>query len=147
MFLLFSNEAGASKKAYLIIGARVVPIDARQPDRIEICEGVKCEHFSAVGPIWEVDPGIYEFKQIIFGLRDFVKFGSYFPDITLEAEHVYLFGRIIVDRDRFGPLRSGIKIDFDEELLRDACEVNPTIFELYPVINIHDGNKVQFDCN
>ncbi len=148
---LLSHETAASEKAYLIIEAVFLPLDELQPDRIYVCGPKKCSHFPADGLVWEVDPGTYEFRHIDFSRENMFSFDVRYPDITLEEGHIYIYGRIEfkrrgVERARImDPYDMALAIDID--LLKDACDANPDVFDLYPVVNIHNGSKENLTCN
>lgn len=140
----------ASETAYVIIKATILPEDRPQPIWISIClvRG-PCIFVSAEGPILDIDAGTYEITHLIIGENTSTGAETLFvhqlPSLVMEAGSILVYGNIEVDmtdsRD------SHTSLDVDMALLRSACEANPGIFDLYPVVNAHNGKKGEFVCN
>lgn len=105
-------------------------------------------HYDARGPITKLRPATYRLEHIDFDVDTDSFVGTQYNDdtshFTIEAGGIYFFGHIQLDRRGKGQYRTTLIMDKD--LAQDACAANPDIFERFPVINIHNGDKFRLNC-
>lgn len=155
--LLFGCAATDSEEgqdyAYLILRSTEVDQTMDQPEQIGLCKNrtvdeKKCVFYDTQGPILRLDSGWYSVEYVKFdGTELGINHRLDFRGFKVEPGNIYYFGHIQFDhaRSRFEKQRF-YELVADPDLLREACETYPALFEELPVINIQKGDKARFSC-
>lgn len=145
-FLAEISDNPEPEKAYLIIGANILPADRRQPAWVAIFESSATiprqrdfAHLSTSRAIFELDPGMWSVVHLDFeqnprlGRSSTLRFRTTAPEIELEAGKIHYYGRLQVEKN---VRRKLLRTVADHALYRRACEQAPEVFRRFPVVPV-----------
>ena len=148
---------GAAGKAYVILKSPVLDDEKRQPTWIGFENKYQYMYVDARKLIDAVEPGIYHMSHIDFfddqSNSGVISYGKWkLGRITFDrksrfkfdADHIYFIGHIKLSNRKVH--RFKMDIDQSEELIYEACRLNPDLFDKYPIASADGSAKVKFTC-
>jgi hypothetical protein len=137
-----SPQAG---KAYLIIGASLLPADERQPRWIGISRSGRKSYLRTTNSIFELWPGTYTVSHVSFDeIPKWKHFQSLLMghlanmwfsrpiEVNVYPGKINYYGRLEIQEDA-DPHKHPSQLVLDRDLYRRACEQAPEVFRAFPV--------------
>ena len=140
--LVASLNSWATEKSYLIIQTEVAGSTYHKRPAVEITRARKSKSQMIVpkGAITEMEPGrLKVFGVVYMSEARHVFYDRFTKPITLKLQpgKIYFFGKVVIDNGEKN-------LDRDLQLIFDACDEEPKLFEAYPVVDAFDTSNVNF---
>lgn len=129
------SELPDPEKAYLVVGANVIPSHWRQPTWIGVHKRGRHAHLATELAVFELNPGEVHFCHVDFQQNPMsgngtLHFGRVSPGMELKPGMIHYFGRLEVD----GTVpATSIRAVRDLDLYRRACEQAPELFRAFEI--------------
>lgn len=160
LFGCVSTQPTASKgDSFLIVDAKSLDRPS-PPRRVAVQKGPRIVHIPTGGGVAAIEPGLWELAHFDYmELADFKDINSpQIPilsisvderlELELEAGKIYYFGMLKLSEGKNG--LGSFEISGDLELLRQACETRPELFEKYPLVLMFPKSEkevLKVDCD